>query len=66
LPASAPRKHFELPRLQLLRERLLSGSYEDASVAQIASQLGFVDMGRLAARYRKQYGENPSETLRYS
>jgi len=44
----------------------LSGSYEDASVAQIASQLGFVDMGRLAARYRKQYGENPSETLRYS
>ena len=59
-----PRRYFELKRLQTLRLRLKQAGKSDATVASIATELGFGDLGRLAALYRRQFGENPSETLK--
>lgn len=59
-----PKHYFEIQRLQVLRIRLKNASNSSATVTSIAADLGFNDMGRLAARYRRFYGENPSDTLR--
>ena len=39
-------------------------SNSDNTITKIAGEFGFSDMGRLAARYRQQFGENPSATLK--
>ncbi len=57
-----PRRYFELTRLMELRSRLRSAASEH-TVTTIANDLGFNDLGRMAARYRQQFGENPSDTL---
>lgn len=59
-----PRRYFELKRLQKLRTRLKQASPSDATVAIVASDLGFRDLGRLAANYKKRFGEYPYETLK--
>lgn len=61
-----PKQYFEIRRLQKLRELLKSTVSPDVTVTSLATDLGFSDMGRLAARYRMQFGENPSDTLRRS
>ncbi|MDJ0957709.1 MAG: helix-turn-helix domain-containing protein [Arenicellales bacterium] len=58
-----PRRYFELKRLYQLRHHLKEASKPDVTVAKLAVELGFGDLGRLAALYRIQFGENPSETL---
>ena len=37
-------------------------SLEEGTVTQVAIRFGFNDLGRFAARYRRIFGENPSET----
>lgn len=34
------------------------------TVAQIATRLGFAELGRFSVEYQKLFGESPSETLR--
>jgi transcriptional regulator GlxA family with amidase domain len=50
-------------RLELARNRLLSVG-EGTTVTQIALGCGFSDMTVFARKYREQFGERPSETLR--
>lgn len=50
-------------RLAAAREALLRAGPKD-TVAAIASDWGFGNLGRFAADYRRRYGEAPSETLR--
>jgi AraC-like DNA-binding protein len=50
-------------RLQEAR-RLLGNAEPNATVAQVAAEVGFHQFGRFAAAYRKMFGELPSQTLR--
>ena len=50
-------------RLRLARQRLLSAP-ASSTVARIAIDCGFSNVGAFAARYRAAYGELPSQTLR--
>src|SRR5215472_3748751 len=50
-------------RLQRARQQLLSAS-DEASVTCVALANGFDQLGRFAGRYRRQFGELPSETLK--
>ena len=58
-----PRRYLELIRLQQLRQRLLSANPEETTVTREATRAGFFHPGRLPRIYRKQYGENPVDTL---
>jgi transcriptional regulator GlxA family with amidase domain len=45
---------------------LLRNARPDATVAQVAAEVGFHQFGRFAAAYRNMFGELPSKTLRGS
>ena len=49
-------------RLDRAREQLLAHG-RDGSVTEIAQRWGFQHQGLFAARYRRRFGERPSETL---
>ena len=55
-----PMRYLEAKRLEYARGQLLDGA---GSVADIARRSGFRHMGRFSLRYRKAYGESPSQTL---
>ena len=59
-----PSRYRQLRAMQQVHRALRSGTPDAASVAQVARQHGFRDLGRLAATYRVVYGELPSATLR--
>jgi AraC-like DNA-binding protein len=42
---------------------LLRGDPRGCKVTNIASDLGFTELGRFAVRYRQMFGETPSQTL---
>ena len=50
-------------RLAGLNARLAQGSL-DVSITDIAFDLGFTHLGRMAGAYREKFGETPSATLR--
>jgi len=52
-------------RLARVRRSLLDAT-PGASITQLAHDAGFVHLGRFAARYRRAYGESPSQTLQRS
>ena len=58
-----PRRCYELKRLGLLRSRLRRAHVDEHTITELATALGFHDLGRLAGTYRRQYGEYPRETL---
>ena len=58
-----PRRYFELKRLHMLRRRLMRADGAQETITSIATDLGFSDLGRMAARYREHFGEYPRETL---
>ena len=60
-----PRRYLEIKRLHALRARLRQTAYTNSTVASVATELGFSDLGRLATIYQHQFGEKPSETLKY-
>lgn len=59
----SPREYLMTCRLEVARSRLLAAN-EGATVTQIALECGFSDMTVFSRRYREQFGEKPSETLR--
>ncbi len=60
----SPLAYLRERRLDRVREDLLAGSPVETTVAEVAYRWGFSHLGRFAAAYRQQFGENPSDTLR--
>ncbi|NDC64863.1 MAG: helix-turn-helix domain-containing protein, partial [Planctomycetia bacterium] len=60
----APKQYLLLRELHAIRRSLRSGAAADATVADALARHGVWEFGRFAARYRRQFGELPSETLR--
>lgn len=59
-----PMAHVRLRRLAAARRDLLAADPGRETVTAIARRWGFAHVARFAERYRRTYGENPSETLR--
>ncbi|MFC1681073.1 helix-turn-helix domain-containing protein [Pseudomonadota bacterium] len=60
---SGPMAMHRLLRLNRFRHELKSARGSDQTVATLAHHCGFSRMGALAAEYKTQFGEFPSETL---
>lgn len=65
------RRHFGVSISQMLLDMRLAGlnarlaqAAPDASITEIAFDLGFTHLGRMAGAYRAKFGETPSATLR--
>jgi AraC-like DNA-binding protein len=52
-------------RMEDARQRLTSPD-QTASVSSVALDCGFGDLSDFAAKYRRRFGESPSETLRFA
>lgn len=61
-----PKKYLLMRELHLIRRALRAGATDDATVADVLTHHGIWEFGRFAARYRRQFGELPSETLRHA
>ncbi|MGY0572602.1 helix-turn-helix domain-containing protein [Bradyrhizobium sp. RDM12] len=58
-----PCRHLRMLRLSEARLALLSADSQLATVTEIATSFGFVELGRFSVEYRKLFGESPSKTL---
>ncbi|MET0605007.1 MAG: helix-turn-helix transcriptional regulator [Beijerinckiaceae bacterium] len=61
LVGSTPMRHLRTLRLEEARRRL---GTQSASLASIATSLGYTNLGRFARDYRIMFGEAPSRSLR--
>jgi AraC family ethanolamine operon transcriptional activator len=59
-----PKKYLMLRELHAVHRILRAGEPRDATVADVLTRHAIWEFGRFAARYRRQFGESPSETLR--
>lgn len=59
----SPYQYLVTVRLNHARQLLLKGDPDELTVRAVASRVGFWDFGRFASKYRKLFGELPSETL---
>lgn len=59
-----PKKYLLLRELHLIHRVLLAGGSQETTVADVLTRYGIWEFGRFASRYRRQFGERPSETLR--
>jgi transcriptional regulator GlxA family with amidase domain len=59
----SPLQYLLTRRLELARERLMSPMPGD-TITMIATEHGFMNLGKFASRYRARFCELPSETLR--
>lgn len=59
----SPTRYLVLRRLHLLRAALSIADPLTDTVASIARAFGFSDCGRMAAQYRRLFGEPPRTTL---
>jgi AraC-like DNA-binding protein len=59
-----PCRHLRILRLNWARRALLEAENGLATVTEIATSFGFVELGRFAVEYRSLFGESPSATLR--
>ncbi len=59
-----PARYLLLRRQHLIHQALKAADHEEVTVGQVLLAHGEWAFGRFAARYRKLYGELPSETLR--
>jgi AraC-like DNA-binding protein len=59
-----PHTFFLRRRLNHARTALLGANRNEGCVTEIATELGFTELGRFSVRYRQMFGESPSETLR--
>jgi len=62
----SPKKYLLLRELHAVRRSLRTGCDQDATVADVLVRHGIWEFGRFAARYRYQFGELPSQTLRHA
>ena len=60
----SPCRHLRILRLTWARRALAEARYEFATVTEIATSFGFLELGRFAVEYRNAFGESPSATLR--
>lgn len=60
---ASPMAFLREERLQGVRRDLLAAA-DGATVASVAEQWGYANLGAFAAAYRRRFGENPSATLR--
>ena len=60
----SPTRYHLLRRLNLARSALRRANPETTSVAEIARNHQFLELGRFAVAYRTVFGEMPSFTLR--
>jgi len=50
--------------LHAVRRELREATGDDSKVTDVLTRHGIWEFGRFAARYRRQFGELPSDTLR--
>ena len=60
----SPHRYLVLRRMNLARRALARADATATTVAAIANDHGFGELGRFAVSYRKLFGETPSVTLR--
>ncbi|WP_053205607.1 AraC family transcriptional regulator [Jiangella muralis] len=58
-----PREYLVSVRMRRAREELRAADRDTTTVARVAARWGFGHSGRFAVRYRRRFGESPSETL---
>jgi transcriptional regulator GlxA family with amidase domain len=58
-----PHRCLRLQRMSAVREALRTPSSPMATVTQIATDHGFLELGRFSVEYRQMFGECPSTTL---
>lgn len=58
-----PHAFFLRRRLNEARTTLLGVDGRERKVTEIATGLGFTELGRFSVRYREMFGESPSQTL---
>jgi AraC-like DNA-binding protein len=58
-----PCRHLRMMRLSQARRALLSADANIVTVTEIATDFGFIELGRFSVEYRKVFGESPSQTL---
>ena len=62
---ATPYRYLRERRMREAREALLHAK-SPTTVTSIATEFGFVELGRFSVEYRSTFGECPSETLRRS
>lgn len=60
-----PYRCLRTHRMRQARQALIDAA-PAANVTSIATQFGFLELGRFSVEYRSAFGERPSETLRRS
>lgn len=58
-----PCRHLRMLRLSQARRALMAANGGLATVTEIATGFGFVELGRFSVEYRRAFGESPSQTL---
>lgn len=59
-----PVRYMWLRRMHLARSALMHADPETATVTRIATEHGFLELGRFSVGYRTLFGESPSASLR--
>jgi AraC-like DNA-binding protein len=60
----SPTQYLLLRRMHLAHRALQQAHPQSIRVTEIATELGFWELGRFAVKYRQIFGESPSTTLR--
>lgn len=60
----SPMQYLLQCRMQLARRALQEADPDITRVTDIATELGFWELGRFSVKYRQAFGETPSSTLR--
>lgn len=60
----SPCRYIRRLRMLEVMKALSSPSSPNTTVTQVATDFGFVELGRFAVEYRTMFGERPSVTLR--
>ena len=60
----SPTQYLLLRRMHLARRALRQSDPDATRVTDVATNLGFWELGRFSVNYRQIFGESPSTTLR--